>query len=321
MPSNPGSETQGQAPTRFRTPRAPDPIEPYALSHPAVPADLDGLTILQLTDLHVRTPQARNRAFRRLLNAVHWAEPDLIALTGDFMTEPGDEPAALDALERLAGAWRARFGVFGLFGNHDSATFMAAARQMEGITWLENRAIDLDLDRGRRLRLVGASFPEDLLGAMLGAEGQRHSANGIRSEGDSTSGSDALAGGRLPLAESDSAPPFALVLSHYPTEIFPAAELGLPLMLAGHTHGGQIRPWRGHVPHTSSDFPSHLATGILRLRNTVCAVSRGVGEAFVGLRINCPRQAPLYTLRRGPIVGESRRGSGEYATLTQVEAW
>lgn len=264
----------------------PDPLERYDLWHPAVPAALDGLTILHITDGHVRTPQARNPSFQRLLRAIEAVEPDVIALTGDYMTEPGDEPHAIDALQRMRDVWRVRYGVFGVFGNHDSHAFRVSARRLEGITWVENRVVDLDIP----MRLVGASYPEDLFQAMLEA----------------------------PPVRTDR---LVFAISHYPTEIFPAADLGIPLMIAGHTHGGQIRLVKGHVPHTSSDIPSHVATGIIRLRNTVCAVSRGVGEAFIGIRFNCPRQLPLYTLRRGEAMRSREALDGEYRTLTRVLGW
>lgn len=274
----------------------PDPLERYDLSHPAVPPALDGLTILHITDGHVRSPQGRDPAFGRLLAAIRRVEPDLVALTGDYMTEPGDEPHALDALERMRDAWKVRYGAFGVFGNHDSHAFKVAARAMGGVTWVENRVHRFD---GLPLRLIGGSYPEDVFGAVLADQA-------LHGEQDSEAGADA--------------PSLPFLISHYPTEIFPAADLGIPLMIAGHTHGGQIRLFKGHVPHTSSDFPSHVATGIIRLRHTVCAVSRGVGEAFVGLRVNCPRQLPLYTLRRGEAM-RSAVARDEFRTITRVLAW
>ena len=284
----------------------PDPIETYDLCHPAVPAALDGLTILHITDAHVRTPQGKDPAFNRLLHALAWTAPDITALTGDYMTEPGDETHALDALMRLRDAWKADLGVFGVFGNHDSHEFKLAARQIEGITWVENRVVDFQ--PRLPLRLACASYPEDLFGAMI------HDPIPWEPSRDASTFP-------WPSLPDDQPPtPLTLAISHYPTEIFPAADLGIPLVLAGHTHGGQIRPWKGHVPHTSSDFPSHLATGVLRLRNTICCVSRGVGEAYVGLRLNCPRQAPLYTLRRGQAPRGRRIKDGDYTTLTQVVA-
>ena len=99
-----------------------------------------------------------------------------------------------------------------------------------------------------------------------------------------------------------------------------ASSLNLPLVLAGHTHAGQIRLSPRLAPHTSSDLPAHLATGVLRLRGTLCCVSRGMGEAIrEHLRINCPRHVPLYTLRRGEL--PRAEGGAGAEVVTQVMAW
>ena len=292
----------------------PDPLERYDLTHPAVPEALDGLTILHITDGHVRWPQGQNPAFQRLLRAIGSVEADIIALTGDYMTEPGDEPHALDAIRRMQEVWRVRYGVYAVFGNHDSHALKVACREMEGITWLENRMADVP---GLGLRMIGISYPEDLFGAVVGKEGKE----ARRHEGTKGADEESDPALRASVPSCLRASPFPFLISHYPTEIFPAADMGIPLMIAGHTHGGQIRLMKGHVPHTSSDFPSHVATGIIRLRHTVCAVSRGVGEAFVGIRVNCPRQLPLYTLRRGEAMKAPHVRDGEYRTLTRVLAW
>lgn len=260
----------------------PAPIESFDLPHPAVPPALDGLTILHLSDLHVHRAGLGRPGFRRLRSALSRVEPDLIVLTGDYMTRPGDERAALTVLGALAGCWRSRSGAFGIFGNHDSATFARLAASIPGIRWLVNRSCEVP---GLPLRILGASYPEDLLAAALEA--------GPPQPGTLT-----------------------IALTHYPTEVFAAAELGVPMVFAGHTHGGQIRFSTELAPHTSSDFPPHLASGMLRLRQTICCVSRGLGEAFVELRVNCPPQAPLYRLRLGPAIG------GATATeLRRVVAW
>jgi hypothetical protein len=271
--------------TRFRRPIPPAPIEPYTLPHSAVPRALDGLTILHLTDTHVRRHELNHPSFRRVLHALRSTPVDLVVLTGDYMTHPGNEPAALAMLRAMADSWTARLGAFGVFGNHDSPLFMEQARAIPNITWLENRAIDLP---GLPLTLLGASYPEDLFAAALD--------RGI--------------------APRDS---FSLVLTHYPTEVFPAAELGLPIVLAGHTHGGQFRLSPRHILHSASDIPGRLATGILRLRNTLVCISRGLGEGFLDFRLNCPQQMPLYTLRQGP-TPEVNGGEG-YRMLRAVVRW
>ncbi len=254
----------------FRRPVPPFPIERYDLVHPAVPRELEGLSILHVTDLHVRKGRPFLPHTRRAIEALAATPADLVLFTGDYMNYPGDEPATLIALREVVAACRASLGVYGIFGNHDSWELRRDARAIPGIAWLaDSRGVAHPL---AGLRLVGADEPEDLLGVLTAAS--------------------------LAAAEPR---PFTLALVHYPTEVLVGADFNLPLLLAGHTHGGQFRATRRLAPHTSCDLPSDLASGILRVRQTLCCVSRGLGNAVVELRINCPPQIPLYVLRHGPL--------------------
>ncbi|MBL8888151.1 MAG: metallophosphoesterase [Phycisphaerales bacterium] len=250
----------------FRAPRPPAPIEPFDLCHPSVPPELEGLRILHLSDSHIERLYPRPAHHHRLLDALSRTQADLIFLTGDFMTSPGDEPAALIALDELSHAWRTRFGAFAVRGNHDTARFIEGAQQIPGLRWLSHESVKIPIDLGRgicALRVVGSGFPESLL-------------ESIGPPDDS----------------------FALALVHYPSEIFAAAELRIPIVLSGHTHGGQVRTHASWLPHTSCDLPGNLASGVFRLRDTVLCISRGLGAAVLPFRVNCPAQAPLYSLRR-----------------------
>jgi predicted MPP superfamily phosphohydrolase len=303
--------------TAFRRPIRPAPVEPYDLVHSAVPRALDGLTILHLTDTHIRRYELNHPSFRRVLHALADTPADLVVLTGDYMSHPGNEPAAIAMLRALAGAWTARLGAFGVFGNHDSPLLAAHARDIPGITWLCNRSADIP---GMPLRLIGASYPEDLLAPALDRGIDLSS-----DEAPETPAPPRAAERRRPPLESHRAgarghdPRFSLVLTHYPTEVFAAAELGLPIVLSGHTHGGQFRLSPRLIAHTASDMPGNLATGILRLRNTLVCVSRGLGEGFLDFRFNCPQQMPLYTLRRGETLGGAGREG--FRTLKAVVRW
>ncbi len=255
-----------------RTPEPPAPIERFDINHPAVPEALDGLQILHLSDSHIGRVGRRPAHHNRMLLALESVEPDLIVQTGDFMTHPGDEEAALAALRELAGRWRCRSGAFAVPGNHDSPAFIRAARRIPALRWLDHESVEIPIDLGRgtsSLLLVGSGFPENLLASV-----------------------------RRGSSPSVAPAPFCIALVHYPTEIYVAAQLGLHIVLSGHTHGGQMRVHTSHAPHTSCDLPANRASGIFRLRDTLLCISRGLGSAVLPLRINCPEQAPLYTLRR-----------------------
>lgn len=284
-------QAPGQLPTRLvphRHPGPPAPIEPFTVVHPDLPASLDGLTILHVSDLHVRRRRPSRgsgdrSSWGRLLHAVEQTPADLVAYTGDFMDDPGHEAHALDALGRLVQAAAStrppRLGQWAVFGNHDSPAFRQAAVHIPGLRWLDNELTSPLTDtagHATALRVLGLSWPEDPLAALL----------------------DAPAPG--------SAGEFTLTLAHYPSVLVTLAAMRVPLVLAGHTHGGQVRPHRALIPHTSSDLPPTMGCGLLRLGQTLCAISRGAGEGYMdGLRVNCPPQVPLYTLRRGPLAGPS----------------
>ncbi len=94
-----------------------------------------------------------------------------------------------------------------------------------------------------------------------------------------------------------------------------AADLGVDLLLCGHTHGGQCRLPTGHPVINSSDLPLRLTAGILRYRNTLAAVSRGIGYVGVMPRMFCKPHLPVYTLRRGTPPGEYTE------TLQNLRPW
>ena len=267
------------------------PVEPFDVPHPRLPRALDGLRILHLSDFHIRRFAHGSDRFQTLLRAVASSPADLIFLTGDYTDEPGHEHAAIDALARLSAAWPTpALGAFGIFGNHDSNAFLHAARSLANITWLGGPGREPRWATPHPLlRILGLDYPEDVISALLST----------------------------PPAAPDA---LTIALVHYPTALIPAATARIPLVFAGHTHAGQIRISSRLAPHTSSDVPAHLASGILRLEETLCCISRGVGDGFMeGLRINCPWQVPLYTLRHGPLPPPPR--SSPPNAVTQVVPW
>lgn len=280
----------------FRTPVQPRPVERIELPHPLVSPGLEGATILHVSDLHTRRAALASNRSRTLLHALAHTPADIIVLTGDLMDEPGHEAGALELLEAMAGVWRPRVGVYGVFGNHDTPEFQrACAARLPQVRWIGGRVVEVRIGGGV-LRLAGMDWPED---------------------------SVALA---LKLGRPVAAPPhgrgepaaqeLTIALAHHPTSLIAAATIGLPILLAGHTHGGQVRLHPRLAPYTSSDLPMHQAAGMLRLKGTICCISRGLGDGVVeGLRVNCPRQMPLYTLRRDGLPGEG----GD--VVRQVRAW
>jgi len=89
------------------------------------------------------------------------------------------------------------------------------------------------------------------------------------------------------------ASPTVFLLAHTPMRLAEAAALAVPLMLSGHTHGGQIvLPGIGAV--AARKFP--VIAGMARRENTTVFVSRGIGTVYVPVRLNCPPEVAILTL-------------------------
>ena len=248
----------------------PKLIDPVSLALPHLPEALEGLSILHLTDLHVRRLRARHH---ELIDALGQVGADLLVLTGDFMDDLGDEPITHDLLLRIVKACPPRVASVGVFGNHDSADLFRRVDYLP-VRWLHN-----DAWRCEQLPLTvlgvscaGNRCAGDLLKALL-AE---------------------------PQVDKDDEPRLRMLLAHMPGWLTGAADAGIDLVLSGHTHGGQIRlPWRRFLYNGIDHWPLRLTSGVIRRGKTFGVVSRGVGEAYMDrLRILCPPHVPLITLRK-----------------------
>ncbi len=223
-----------------------------------LPAALAGLRIGLLTDVH-RSYWVSHDDVTRAVNALMLERPDLIVLGGDYVTYGDREyvgPSA-DALAPLA----APQGVFAILGNHDDDHDMPAALARRGVQVLKDA----------RTRLHVRGEPLDLVGIRFWTKKQIDIA-----------------------ALTRDAAPATILLSHDPRRLSEAAALDIPLVLAGHTHGGQVvLPLVGAV--AARKFP--IAEGLVRRERTTMFVSRGVGTIYVPVRINCPPEVALLTLQ------------------------
>jgi len=230
----------------------------------ALPESFRGLRIVQLSDIH----HGLFLPFHAVLDAVEMAnrlQPDVIALTGDFVTY---SRAYIEPVAAILGTLRARHGVFAVLGNHDfrvDAAEVTRALHRHGVEVLRNRHT--------QLRSAGQSLPiagiDDL---WYGADLPR-ALRGIR----------------------PGAP--TILLSHNPKIIRRAAHYQVGLVLSGHTHGGQINlPFAGTVFGRSPERMRYKS-GWDRLGPTQIYVSRGIGTVVLPVRVRCPAEIPQFHLQ------------------------
>jgi uncharacterized protein len=241
---------------------------------PRLPKAFDGFRICQLSDIHIG-PYMPEEEIRRYVAIANALKPDLIALTGDFVTfDPSVQQAVVNALSGL----RAPLGVFGCLGNHDQW-----AGVEDSITELF-RQTGVRILRGTNVRIAahGEAFN------LIGVDFQSH-----RPFGPSRPTAHVLRN-----IESLISPDRAnILLSHNPDTFDRAAELGIDLSLAGHTHGGQAA-----LEFISPEIaPSRLVTpyvaGLFRKPGGQLYVNRGIGTVFVPIRIGAPPEITVYSLR------------------------
>ncbi len=248
-----------------------------------LPARLEGLRIAHVSDLHI----SRNRRrFGQIIEEAAGMEADLAVLTGDYMTDEGDEPIALSIMRQLAEvlARRVRLGVFGVCGNHDSPAFREQLKELP-VRWLGDDACLLAQEP---ILLAGFASDRVTNPDALAVLERMEAVTGGAAEREKTAATDR---------------PLRLLLCHFPYFLPAAADMGFDLMFSGHTHGGQVRLPARRALYNSCDLPLHLSSGVLRLRRTQAAVSRGLGESGFPIRFFCPPHLPIYHLHRGPMPG------------------
>jgi len=256
-------------------------ITPVSLSLPGLPTSLEGLRIAHISDLHIHRRRGRHR---RIMAALEQLAVDLVVLTGDYITFPRQEGVGLEVMSDICGVLRAKHGVFGVFGNHDTPQLRQDFRKLP-VHWLQDACVQLD---DVPLQILGfktdwKTDPDPMAALADIPNGQAEDHTATHPGGHNR--------------------PLRILLSHFPTYLPTAADLGVDLMLAGHTHGGQCRLPGQRAIMNSTDLPRRLTSGILRHRDTVCVVSRGLGEVWLPLRLFCPPHIPVYTLRQGPLPG------------------
>ena len=239
---------------------------------PKLHADLTGLRIVQISDLHIgnRLEEVRLDAMVARVNATR---PDVIVLTGDIFDF--DPSHVEDGARRLAGL-RARYGVYAILGNHDQyvgAEHVASslARHAPGIRLLRDELVRLPV--AEPLYLAGVEDP-----------GGRWFERGLE-----VAAIDAL-------ADQRPADGPVVLLVHPPEMFHHAARRGFPLVLAGHTHGGQIALPVGRRGINLARVMTPLTRGAYQVEASLLYVNRGLGVGGPAVRIHCNREIAIFEL-------------------------
>jgi hypothetical protein len=231
-----------------------------------LPVAFNGLRIVHLTDIHhsLFTPL---EDIQRAIHLANLLRPDLIALTGDYVTL---SPTYIWPVARVLGKLRARLGIFAVLGNHDfqvDAGEITRAFRTQRIRVLRNSHFALRAGSAH-LWVVGV---DDL---WWGADDL---AAALRS---------------VPAREPK------ILLCHNPMGVRQAAAHGVDFVLSGHTHGGQVRlPVVGSV-YGRTKLGERFVEGWNRLDGTQIYVSRGIGKVLLPVRLGCPPEIACLRLRR-----------------------
>ena len=270
----------------------------WSLDVPRLPAQLDGLTIAHISDLHF-TGIVGKAFFREVVRACNELKPDLVAITGDLV----DKSNCISWIPEILGRLTARYGVYAVLGNHDlrvDETQLRKAIAGGGLVDLGGRWLEIDI-RGETVILAGNELPWFPPAADLGECHPRRDCPNFCGHRAGTD-ANALVGvvgknGTVPLvARSPERGQLRIVLSHSPDQLAWARAYDADLMLSGHTHGGQIR-----IPPAGPIFSPSISgvkydRGVFYEPPTILHVTCGI-SGKQPWRWNCPPEIALLTLR------------------------
>jgi uncharacterized protein len=232
-----------------------------------LPADLDGLRLAHLSDIHL-SAFLSEKDLARVIDSTNELRAHLALVTGDLITTAGDP---LDACLRQVARLRADAGILGCMGNHESYA------DVESYTEAQGARLGI---RFLRSRVQQLRFGDTVL-SVAGVDYQRSEKRYLNG------------------AETMVAPgAFNVLLSHNP-DVFPvAARKGYDLTLAGHTHGGQVTIEILNESINPARFLTPFVYGLFRRGAAAAYVTRGIGTIGVPVRLGAPPEIALLRLRK-----------------------
>jgi predicted MPP superfamily phosphohydrolase len=235
---------------------------------PALAAVLEGTRIVQISDIHLKGGIGYRE--KELVKKVNALRPDLLFITGDFFSDQQKKelPAEVTALTELIRSFKATAGIFGVAGNYDRPLYNPA-----NIKEFRSAGIDILFNQNRKVAL-----PNNKILYLAGFDDSQNK--------------------RANLFAFRGIPPGApvILLAHEPDNFGEAVGQGVNLLLAGHTHGGQIAiPFL--IKKSKAANKSSFMSGLFDRGKTKMYVNRGIGTTHTPIRFFCRPEITVITVR------------------------
>ena len=237
----------------------------FEVSSDKIPASFDGYKILQLSDLHSKEFGQNNE---KLLERIDASNPDIIVLTGDFVTaNETDFTVFFELVDKIS----PKYEVYYITGNHEQAMSGSSKKEIfsylseKGVKFLNNEHIEIGQGE-EKINLYGLCYESAYYSGRRG--------NIYTQEMMAKS-----------LGEADLSK-FNLLLTHSPTNFEVYKTWGADLILSGHVHGGMIRvPFVGAIFSPDEGFMPKYSAGKYEMEESILIVSRGLGRGSRGFRL------------------------------------
>jgi predicted MPP superfamily phosphohydrolase len=230
-------------------------VERLTITSSDLPVDAPNVTIALVADIHMAKPLMSPARAETIVEQVNALEPDIIALAGDYVTQMPNTPRDFTAQQIIAplAGFKARLGTVLVAGNHDY--------------WYGWDELEQELAASTNITVLRNEAA--LLGPLA-----------IGGVDDESTDHDDLAATLQAMASMEGVP---VILTHSP-DIFPDLPKGIALMMAGHTHCGQIAyPWGGS-PFSVSAYGDTYACGAVRQDGKLLVTSGGLGTSLLPIR-------------------------------------
>tara|TARA_B100001248_G_scaffold261923_1_gene255037 strand:+ start:71551 stop:72522 length:972 start_codon:yes stop_codon:yes gene_type:complete len=241
-------------------------LEEHQVVLPSLPRAFEGYRILQLTDLHIDLDEDLVGVLCERLQGLDY---DLCVMTGDYRTSSVSRGTYKKSIERMKPILAClKKPVYAILGNHDWLQMVLPLEAL-GMQFLINESVSVEKN-GESLYIVGVDDPR-----LYGLHDLKKARKTIPKDA------------------------CALLLSHTPATYQEAYDEGYALLLAGHTHGGQICLPGGRVVLNNDVSPYFMARGAWSYESLKGYTSRGVGACGIPVRYFCPPEITIHTLKSG----------------------